>query len=64
MDGYVILACVISFYIGFLIGKNKEFCKTKIMPFKEIYYAVNNDVNEENINVDGSSDDSDDIKNI
>lgn len=34
------------------------------MPFKEIYYAVNNDVNEENINVDGSSDDSDDIKNI
>ena len=65
MDAYVVLACIISCYIGFMIGKNKEFCKTK-MPFKEICFAVNNyDVNEEKINVsDDSGDDSDNIKDI
>ncbi len=68
MDGYIIFACIICFYIGFLLGRNKDFCKNHLHLRDENFTVTAKDVNEENIIwvKDNSDDDSSetDIKTI
>lgn len=59
----VILACLISFYIGFMIGRNKEFCKNRFN-IKEYFIIPHVDNNNYEYDDDIKDDSNSDNMNI